>query len=182
MRGFTSVRLFFLTSALFFLCAAGLRADKSALDFTQEIGVSRVIVRISGVEEARLWSQILQGFRARIQYTLRLYQDAGRPPLLGDRMLLEMDLIQEGRWDVFSSSWEIRRADGQRVFYADLDSFYSSFLELDFPLFMFSGEGKLYILARVRFQEMVFRPPLSILQGIFAGREPESAWRRFSSP
>jgi hypothetical protein len=163
---------------------AGVRvcALDPALDFVQNIENSRVNVRISGVEEARLWSHILQGFRARVQYTLRVYQDTGGPPLLGDRMLLEMDLVQEGRWDVFSSSWEIRHADGQRVFYKDWDSFFRKFLELDFPLLVFSGEEKLYMLAHVRFQQTVFRPPLNILQAFFAGEDPQSAWRRYSIP
>ena len=166
----------------FFLCAAPIDAEKPFLDFTQSIENSRVNVRISGVEEARLWSHILQGFRARVQYTLRIYQDTGRPPFFGDRMLLEMDLLQEGRWDVFSSSREIRKADGQRVFYKDWDSFFRNFLELEFPLLAFFGEEKLYMLAHVRFQETVFRPPLNILQTVFAGQQPESDWHRFPVP
>ena len=166
----------------FFLFAASVSAEKPSLGFTQNIDNSRVTVHISGVEEARLWSRILQGFRARVQYTLRLYHDTGKPSLFGDRMFLEMDLVQEGRWDIFSSSWEIRRADGQRVFYANWESFYANFLELEFPLLRFSGEEKLYMLARVRFQETVFRPPLNILQTVFSGREPESDWHRFAVP
>jgi hypothetical protein len=174
--------LFSLCVLFFVYAGVRLCAQDSALDFVQNIENSRVTVRISGVEEARLWSRILQGFRARVQYTLRVYQEASGPPLLGDRMLLEMDLVQEGRWDVFSSSWEIRHADGGRVFYKEWDSFFRGFLELAFPLLEFSGEEKLYMLARVRFQQTVFRPPLNILQAFFAGEEPQSAWRRYNIP
>ncbi|MCL1817570.1 MAG: hypothetical protein FWG35_01475 [Spirochaetaceae bacterium] len=164
------------------LCASRIYAEPPALDFAQNIENSRVTVRIYGVNEARLWSHIIQGFRARVRYTLRIYQDTGRPAILGDRLLLEMDLVQEGRWDVFSSSWEIRHANGQRAFYTSWESFLRGFLELEFPLLLFSGEENLYTLARVRFQETVFRPPLSILQTFFAGREPESPWRRENLP
>jgi len=164
------------------ICAAGLYADNPTLSFIQNIEDSRVTVRIYGVNEARLWSHILQGFRARLRYTLRIYQDKGKPWIFGDRILFEMDLVQEGRWDVFSSSWEIRHANGQRVFYANWESFFKNFLELEFPLVKFSGEENLYALARVRFQETVFRPPLSILQTLFAGREPESPWHRENLP
>ncbi|MDR1932467.1 MAG: hypothetical protein LBQ57_06565 [Spirochaetales bacterium] len=168
---------------LLLLCAGGaLRAGEPLLDFVQDIENSQVTVRISGINDAQLWSHILQGFRARIQYTLQIYQDTGRPPLLGDRMLLEMDLVQEGRWDVFSSSWEIRHANGRRVFYADWEAFFRNFLELKFPLLVFSGEEKLYMLARVSFQQMVFRPPLNILQVFYADSQPQSAWRRFGVP
>ena len=174
--------------SLFFFCmllglfASRIYADGPPLDFVQNIENSRVTVRIYGLNEARLWSHIIQGFRARIRYTLRIFKDTGRPPIVGDRMLLEMDLVQEGRWDVFSSSWEIRHANGQRAFYANWESFFQNFLELEFPLLMFSGEENLYTLARVRLQETVFRPPLSILQAFFAGREPESPWRRENLP
>jgi hypothetical protein len=165
------------------VCAACvLYAEEPALDFIQEIENSQVTVRISGIDDAQLWSHILQGFRARVQYTLRIYQDTGRPPLWGDRMLLEMDLVQEGRWDVFSSSWEIRHTNGSRVFYTDWDVFFRNFLELKFPLLVFSGEEKLYMLAHVRFQQTVFRPPLNILQVFYSNKEPRSDWRRFGVP
>jgi hypothetical protein len=171
-----------LWRVLLFLCAGGVLRAEAPLDFVQDILNSQVTVRISGVDDAQLWSHILQGFRARVQYTMRIYQDSGRPPLLGDRMLLEMDLVQEGRWDVFSSSWEIRHANGRRVFYEDWDAFLRNFLELKFPLLVFSGEEKLYMLARVRFQQTVFRPPVNILQVFYARKEPQSDWRRFGVP
>jgi hypothetical protein len=125
---------------------------------------------------------MLQGFRAKIQYTLRIYQDTDRSPFFGDRMLLEMDLVQEGRWDVFSSSWEIRHSNGRRVFYPDWDTFFKNFLELNFPLLVFSGEEKLYMLARVCFQDTVFRPPMNILQVFYSGKDLQSNWRRFGVP
>lgn len=169
--------------AFFLLCAGGaLYAQEAALDFIQNIENSRVSVYISGIDESGLWSHIVQGFRARIQYTLRIYQTTGRSPFFGDRLFLEMDLVQEGRWDVFGSCWEIRHANGQRVFYQEWDEFYKNFLELNFPLLVFSGEEKLYMLARVRFQKTVFRPPLNILQMFYSGRDPQSAWRRFGVP
>ncbi|MDR1625642.1 MAG: hypothetical protein LBT33_03800 [Spirochaetia bacterium] len=169
--------------AFLLLCAGGvLRADGVPFDFVQSIENSQVNVRISGIDEAALWSHIVQGFRARVQYTLRIYQDAERPSFFGDRLLLEMDLVQEGRWDVFGSCWEIRHTNGQRVFYQDWEEFYGNFCELNFPLLVFSGEEKLYMLARVRFQKTVFRPPLNILQVFYSGSDLQSAWRRFGVP
>jgi hypothetical protein len=178
MRGARRVFLCLLLG----VCAARVYVDNSALNFTQNIESSRVTVRIRGVDEDRLHSRIVRGFRVRIRYTLRICQDTGRPPVFGDRMLLEMDLVQEGRWDVFSSSWEIRHANGQRVFYTNWESFLRGFLELEFPLLEFSGEQNLYTLARVRFQETVFRPPLSVLQTFFADDEPQSPWHRENLP
>ncbi|MDR1316861.1 MAG: hypothetical protein LBK13_08320 [Spirochaetales bacterium] len=172
-----------LPPAFLLLCAAGaLYAQEASLDFIQNIENSQVSVHISGINEAGLWSHIVQGFRARVQYTLRIYQDTGRPSFFGDRLLLEMDLVQEGRWDVFGSCWEIRHTNGQRVFYRDWDEFFRNFRRLDFPLLAFSGEERLYMLARVRFQTMVFRPPLNILQMFYSGRDLQSAWRRFDVP
>jgi hypothetical protein len=172
-----------LRLAFFFLCAGGvLYAQEAPFDFVQSIENSQVSVHISGINEADLWSHIVQGFRARVQYTLRIYQDTERPSFFGDRLLLEMDLVQEGRWDVFGSCWEIRHTNGQRIFYQDWDEFFRNFLELNFPLLVFSGEEKLYMLARVRFQETVFRPPLNILQVFFSGSDRQSAWRRFGVP
>jgi hypothetical protein len=171
-----------LVSGVFLFLAAGrIFALEAALDFIQKGESAEVSVFVSGVDEKELGAYIRGGNRVRVQYTLRIYRDGGRSQFLGDSMFFEANPVQEGRWDVFSSSWEIRGADGGRVFYRDWETFYRKLFELRaFPVPNFSGGA--YMLVRARFQKTVFRPPLSILQTVYDKQEYQSPWRRFEIP
>jgi hypothetical protein len=175
-------RLSGLAAAVFLLCAGGgIYALEAALDFTRAGESAAVSVFVSGADEEELRAHIRGGNRVRVWYTLRVYRDGDGPQLLGDSIIFEANPVQEGRWDIFSSSWEILRADGRRMYYTDWKTFYRKLFELRaFPVPEFSGRA--YILARAHFQKTVFLPPLTILQAVYDKPEYQSSWRRFEIP
>lgn len=142
-----------------------------------------ITVRISGLDEADLRNHILEGFRTRVLYRIRVYRRSGGLfHVLGDQMLFEAHPVQEGLWDPFSSSWEVRFHDGRREYYPEWDIFFRNLSRLsDFPIPEFRG-GTRYVLAQARLRKMVFREPLNVLS-LFPNRNTLlSPWRRYDIP
>jgi hypothetical protein len=179
-----------LFSGLFF-CTAPLSVNalEAALNFIPDNEGGKISVRVSGIDEDELRAHILMGSRSRIVYNIRLYREGRVMQILGDRLLFEGNPVQEARWDMYSASWEILHADGQRRFYTDWKTFFKKFMELDgfrVPHSIAGStealDGKLYVLARASFLKTVLKAPLSILQAFPGREEAKSPWSRLGLP
>jgi hypothetical protein len=130
------------------LLAPGFAAAIEASAAYNEVPLSGFLtVSVSGLDEKSLREHILGGFRSRMQFRVRVYRESSRLlPLLGDDMLFEAHPEQTGRWDPFSSSYELRFHDGSRRYYSDWEAFFRGFTGLrDFPVPEF-GDSRVYIL------------------------------------
>ena len=154
-------------------------ALEAAVGFSKVPPPGTITIGVSGLEEKSLREHIQKGFRASVQYRLRVYRiNEKLLGALGDDMLFEAHPSQTGRWDPFSASYEIRFFDGERRYYIDWDAFYRGFTGLrNFPIPAFSDD-KVYILVQARFQKMVFSPPLNVLSVFLSRYTYLSPWRR----
>jgi hypothetical protein len=105
-----------------------------------------------------------QGIRCRVIYDVRIFEEAGGRFVL----LRQMEINQDGGWDPFLQTFQIKRSGGGVFYYAGEDEFIAGLFGLqDFPLASPEAEdwkpGHYQIRIRTKPEKMILRPPFTVL-------------------
>ena len=135
-----------------------------------EIRDNEIILKVTGYPSNDLLSSLKEGFRASAKYTIRIYRyRTGLFRIIGDILISEEQIFYEGMWDDFTHTYLLLQGE-DRQFYQDPWEFLSEFLTLEghpLPLLP-EKEGEYYLLCRVEVENLLLRPPLTLLQGIMS--------------
>ncbi|HUX14387.1 MAG TPA: hypothetical protein VMW87_15270 [Spirochaetia bacterium] len=131
------------------------------------------------------------GMRAEVVFTIQIYRHPGGIiRLLGDRLVQEIRITREGRWDAYGGQYVVSSSVGPEIRTRNVDDFTSDFFHLtNFLLpwsFLRSGqtdsESPAYMMMRLQVRPMKLVSALAILSFLRLEKEISSTWVRIPIP
>jgi hypothetical protein len=144
-----------------------------------------VNVFVSGADPELLFRNLDEGMTARLEYEVRISEPRSSPMrVLGPRMLRELRIVYDLRWDPYRRRFTISTNDGGTYTFSDRTALWQFFfelpgfrvpwksLDLDNP----SSSGRWLVETRVIYEPIVFVPGLGILSLLLPYARQSSTW------
>lgn len=181
-----------ILAAALVLCAAT-RAPALSLEANINPGPQGVTldVRTNAPPAQAVLRTLDAGMRAEVIFTIQIYRrPEGLIRLLGDRLVQEVRITREARWDAFGEQYVVSSSLGPEVRTRSIDDFVRRFFGIsDFVLpwsFLRNdksdGGSPSYMMVRLQVRPMKLVSALAILSFLHMEQEISSAWARIPIP
>ena len=140
----------------------------------------RISARIEAAPLGEVMSALDEGMRSEIVFDLRVYRPRkGLAALFGDELVREARIVHEGRWNPFTSRYELRR-NGQLESYESLASFLRALVSLRFVELSLDSSQQVRVLIQSRIAATRLVDELGILSVFLPDEFENTGWTELS--
>jgi hypothetical protein len=181
-----------IAAAVLLLCAA-VRSPAMSLEARTDPGPDGVTldVRTDAPPAQAVLRTLDSGMRAEIIFTIQVYRHPeGLIRLLGDRLVQEIRITREARWDALGEQYVVSSSLGPEVRTRSIDEFVRRFFGISNFVLPWSflradgnqGGSPSYMMVRLQVRPMKLVSALAILSFLHMEQEISSAWARIPIP